>query len=564
MPNNIGKSSYTLHIKLGKIEFCTVSFGVVEHMGKKILLVDNDKFYLELIGDLLTLEGYDVHTASDGIEVLEKIHEVKPDGIILDLIMENFDGDQVIKFLKRNAEYRTLPIIVLSGVIDEGLPQYKDLQADALIQKSDPDTIKKSLKKHLKELFKAKETREAAKKKDGPSRIFADGLIIELLNKSKNFQKILDNLNEGILVTDTDFKIVYANSGLHKILDLPPENVLGRNLKDFLIFLNHRPMVVEDIMNVKGDLEKTKTSELFLHEKILKLKASYFKEENDFSGALVLFTDMTEQKSIEKKMSAEFKQRTAELEKTYTELQEANLELIKASEVKSEFVANVSHELRSPLNDIMGFVQLVQAKIYGPTTEKQDEALRQVMQHSNALLKMINEILDVTKIDKDQMPLITGKIHPRELIEQVIGGYSWIGEAKEIEVQVFYSDNLPSIDTDDTKLKRILINLLDNSVKFTEKGHIYLKAEDLPDEKMVRFTVEDTGKGIPDEYKEIIFEPFRQIDGSYTRKHGGVGLGLYIVKKLTEMINGSISVESEPDKGTTFTVKVPYKMKEEA
>ena len=531
-------------------------------MKQKILLVDNDKFFRELIADMLNEEGFGVETASDGIEVIEKIHEIQPDAIVLDLIMENFSGDQVVKFLKRNADYRNLPIIILSGVASKKIKELDGLDADIFIPKSDPQTMKKALLHNLKAVLKKSEPPQnvdtSKVKKEAQ-----EFIISELIQKSNILKTILDSLSEGIIACDSNFKITYSNSGLQKILNLSQEKTIGQDLKEFLIGINARPMIIEDIL--KPDMEFiSKNFELFYRDKVLKVKASYFQIKNKFAGVLMVFSDMTEQKTLEKKISAEFEQRTNELENTYKELHKANLELIKASEVKSEFVANVSHELRSPLNDIMGFVQLLQSKIYGPTTEKQDEALMHIMQNSNTLLKMINEILDVTKIEKDQMPLVTSEIHPREIIEFVIGGFTWIGEAKKIDVEVFYSNKLPQIETDVEKLKRILINLLDNSVKFTEKGHIYLKCEDIQEEKSIQFIVEDTGIGLSKSDMNIIFQPFTQLESSTTKRFGGVGLGLYIVKKLVEMIKGTIRVESQKKKGTTFYIKIPYRMKEEA
>ena len=533
-------------------------------MTRKILLVDNDKFFRKLIGSILTDEGYNVTTVSDGIDVLEKIGEIKPDGIILDLIMDTLDGDQVIKFLKRNKEYRNLPIIVLSGLVSEKNPNLKDIEADIFIPKSEPEVMKVALIKNLRTLFKESSAPLFTPTSDEPlPKEMQDTVIFELLNKSKNLQVVLDNLTEGILASDEEAKINYCNLSLQKILGLNVEHILGRDLREFLVFLNAHSKTIDDIFKHKGHIDKTKIYELFHGEKILKLKSSYFKKENQYGGVLIVFSDMTEQRNLEKKMEAEYQRKTKELENTYKEIQKTNLELIKASEIKSQFVANVSHELRSPLNDIMGFVQLLQAKIYGPTTQKQDEALLNVMQNSNSLLKMINEILDLSKLDKDEMPVMTTSIHPRELIEQVIGSYSWIGNTKQVDVQVFYSDDLPTIKTDDTKLRRILLNLLDNAVKFTEKGRVHLKVENLPEEKMILFTVEDTGIGISEEDKEIIFQPFRQVDGSTTRKYGGVGLGLYIVKKLVEMINGTMRLESKLGSGTKFFIKIPYSIKED-
>ena len=238
-----------------------------------------------------------------------------------------------------------------------------------------------------------------------------------------------------------------------------------------------------------------------------------------------------------------------------SELQSANQELARANKLKSEFLANVSHELRTPLSAIIGFSQILLDGIDGPVNEEQLQDITQVNKSGQSLLSLINQILDLSKIEAGKMELSLERVELPMLISAVLDSISPLAQEKGLRIDTRFPPGLPAVEGDAARLKQILINLLSNAVKFTDRGRIEVIAQ--PSGRMVRIAVKDTGIGISREAQKLIFDEFVQGDGRSTRRHGGTGLGLSIVRKLVEMHGGAITVISEPGMGSTFTFTVP-------
>ncbi len=238
-----------------------------------------------------------------------------------------------------------------------------------------------------------------------------------------------------------------------------------------------------------------------------------------------------------------------------SELQAANQELARANKLKSEFLANVSHELRTPLSAIIGFSQILLDGVDGPINDEQQEDIQQVNKSGQSLLALINQILDLSKIEAGKMELTVERVELPSLVGGVLESISPLAQEKGLRIDTRFPSGLPAVEADPVRLKQILINLLSNAVKFTDRGHIEVIAQ--PSGRMVRIAVKDTGIGISAEAQKVIFDEFVQGDGSSTRRHGGTGLGLSIVRRLVEMHGGAITVISEPGMGATFTFTVP-------
>ena len=251
--------------------------------------------------------------------------------------------------------------------------------------------------------------------------------------------------------------------------------------------------------------------------------------------------------------------RTKELEAANRELQIANIKIREADRLKSEFLANMSHELRTPMNAIIGFTRLVRRKAADLLPARQLENLEKVEISANQLLALINDILDLSKIEAGKMSL---NIMPFEFIPLVDTCFSTVEPmVKEGKVRLIKEmpEDLPEMLSDQDKLKQIIINLLSNALKFTEKGEVKLSAA--VEDTSLKITVSDTGVGIPADALKYIFDEFRQVDGSSTREHGGTGLGLSITRKLTHILGGTIAATSVEGEGSTFTVILPLTQK---
>ena len=229
--------------------------------------------------------------------------------------------------------------------------------------------------------------------------------------------------------------------------------------------------------------------------------------------------------------------------------------LKKANEVKEDFLSVMSHELRTPLNVISGYTKLMHEGMMGEITAEQRKALDKVSRHADELLFMVNSIMNATKIEADALTLDCREVLLANLLDDLKMLYDY-PRGKAVRLEWDYPGDLPSLHSDSDKIKHILQNLINNALKFTDTGSVTVTARQIG-EQGVELTVADTGIGISSEDLPGIFDRFRQIDGSRTRAHGGVGLGLHIVKTFTELLGGTIKVASNAGSGSVFTVTLP-------
>ena len=246
--------------------------------------------------------------------------------------------------------------------------------------------------------------------------------------------------------------------------------------------------------------------------------------------------------------------------KSRYDIQKANEKLKKLDELKSQFFANVSHEVRTPLTSIIAPIQTISHGDAGDLTKEQQGLIEQVYRNSLRLLDMINQMLDFSKIDAGQMKIILEKLDLTEIVKDIVAIFKEVAERKGIKLRYIKKSKIPLLFIDKNKFERILTNLVRNAIKFTEDGSVLIRLES--EKNMVILEVEDTGIGIPADHLPYIFERFRQVDGSTTRKFEGTGLGLTIVKESVDLMKGKVSADSEPGKGTTFKVEFPMNLQD--
>ena len=239
----------------------------------------------------------------------------------------------------------------------------------------------------------------------------------------------------------------------------------------------------------------------------------------------------------------------------FQEIQDKNEQLEAANRHKSQFLANVSHELRTPLNSIIGFTRIVQRRIGAQIPDLQKENLQKVLISSEHLLNLINELLDLAKIESGRMEVYAETFQLNDVVRMATSTVEPMLKDGRVRLVTEIAPDIPPLKTDRDKLKQAVLNLLSNAAKFTEKGVIKVAA--WQDNGNVKLTVSDTGIGMKKEALDYIFEEFRQADMSSTRKYGGTGLGLAIVRRFINLMGGDISVESEVGKGSKFTITIP-------
>jgi len=242
------------------------------------------------------------------------------------------------------------------------------------------------------------------------------------------------------------------------------------------------------------------------------------------------------------------------------QLGETNVALFESNRLKSEFLANVSHELRTPLNSILGFAELLKETVTDNPDPKAARYLQNILASGRNLLELINDLLDLAKIEAGKMDIRAEPLSLNDLFEGVINLLNPIAEVKDLSIVPAVGSDVPIMQTDPTKLQQVLYNLLSNAIKFSPSGGRIDVSAQMSGTEDIRIAVKDRGPGIEPEKQELIFEKFRQIDGSVTRQHSGTGLGLAISKELISLLGGTMGVNSVLGEGATFWVILPQKI----
>jgi two-component system, NarL family, sensor histidine kinase BarA len=254
----------------------------------------------------------------------------------------------------------------------------------------------------------------------------------------------------------------------------------------------------------------------------------------------------------------ELRRANVSLDRKLEELARANVSLFEMNQMKSKFLTTMSHELRTPLNAIIGFAEIL---ISNPTIETDPKLARymtNIQRSGNLLLDIINDLLDLAKIEAGKMAVSLDQVSPLDISEASMNMVRPMVGAKDLRLELDVADACPIMTTDANKLQQILYNLLSNAVKFTPSGAVRLTVRPLDAETMF-FQVSDTGPGLSADQQKVIFERFSQVDSGHTRQYGGTGLGLSIVKELVEVLGGDVAVQSELGEGASFNVTLPVK-----
>lgn len=252
----------------------------------------------------------------------------------------------------------------------------------------------------------------------------------------------------------------------------------------------------------------------------------------------------------------ELRRANAALIESHAELERQYGEAIEARRTKDEFLANISHELRTPLTAVLGYTYLLQEEIAGPLTDEQRGTLNQVLSASERLLEMIEDLLELTTIRRGELRMFTEEFAPADALRDAIAATR--GRPREVTLRVDTpAEALPRMRSDRKKVVKVLTTILSNAYKFTAHGEVCASVTVHGDQ--IYFEVRDTGIGIAPEAHQLVFEEFRQVDGSTTRRYGGSGLGLALSRQLARFLGGDIGLDSAPDQGSSFTVRLPLR-----
>jgi PAS domain S-box-containing protein len=347
----------------------------------------------------------------------------------------------------------------------------------------------------------------------------------ELAEALSRTQAILQGIADGVIVFDNTGVSTLANPAMATILGKPYEGIVGQDI-DLLI-----EGVQTDDQEVICDLVRDSLSTYpglkfeWGHKTLSASFAAVRDTVGRRTGTVAVFRDITKE---------------AELER-----------------MKSAFVSRISHELRTPLNAILGYADMLKETVYGPLSDAQVGALDRIVVNSKRQLSIVNDLLDQAHIEAGTLKIRIMPLSPASLVEDVIHVMDVLARSRGLELTSRIADDMPDqVPGDRQRLHQILVNLVGNAVKFTDEGHVHIHIY-RPNTSCWAMEVSDTGHGIPVEAQSYIFDPFRQVDDSVTREHAGSGLGLSIVKQLTNLMGGEITLTSEVERGSTFTVTLP-------
>ncbi len=358
----------------------------------------------------------------------------------------------------------------------------------------------------------------------------------------RKLQRGIEQSAHSVVITDRTGAIEYVNPAFTRVTGYTFEEAVGQNPR-ILKSGKHPRSFYQKLWNTiqRGEVwhgefvNRRKDGSLYWERASI---APVKNENGEITHFVAVKEDITRQKELE------------------IALQRARDEALEASKLKTQLLGNVSHDMRTPLGGILGYSEMLLDNAFGELTEEQHKAVLHILKSTQQLIDFTNDLINQAELESGRLRLNITQFPPRELLKTVPASQA-IAEAKGVQVHIEIDPHLPeTIYGDPYWLRQILVNLLGNAVKFTNEGHIWVRLLGLENDRWA-IEVEDTGAGIPPEAQKRIFEPFRQADGSPTRRYQGSGLGLSIVKQLVDLMHGEIHLESTPGKGSKFTVILP-------
>jgi signal transduction histidine kinase len=348
---------------------------------------------------------------------------------------------------------------------------------------------------------------------------------------------LFSNVKEGVVLLDIHSHVLQANSAALKIFNVATPDQLEGHISELMDAIRRHS--IEDEFEYQLNDAEYKT---------IRASKSPVIQSGRTIGSIIFVQDITRQKRTE-----------GEIQKVNRDLARARDEALSASRAKSDFLANMSHELRTPLNAIIGYSELLIEESEDGETFDASNDLQRIKRSGEHLLSLINDVLDLSKIEAGKMELRCESFAPTDMIEEVLTTIEPLARKRNNTLKVSMSTDLAEIYADRVKLRQVLINLLSNACKFTESGSITLtvsREQDLTPGQ-IKIAIRDTGIGISKEAQSALFEQFKQVDSSRSRKYEGSGLGLALSRQFCLMMGGDILLESEIGKGSTFTVVLP-------
>ncbi len=371
---------------------------------------------------------------------------------------------------------------------------------------------------------------------------------------------ILESSRDAILVVGEDRQILHVNQSFIELWDFPKELVRcwdDHEIRKYVLRQVQQPVPIDQTLEAFYSADEFGQQTVYLRDgRVLDIQFRPLELGDGPKGRIWVMSDITERHRSER----ELKEYAAAQEKANESLRQFTVAAEASTKAKSEFLANMSHEIRTPMAAILGYADILLNEGESQTREERVDALETIQRNGQYLLDLMNDILDLSKIEADKIVLERNLCSPMQVVSDVVSLMQVRAKAKNLALAVEYDGPLPqTIESDPLRLRQVLINLVGNAIKFTELGSVRVKVRvlaNLETPPRLSFDVVDTGIGLTTEETERLFQPFMQADNSTSRRFGGTGLGLTISKRLARMLGGDISLSSEHGQGSTFTLTI--------
>ena len=397
----------------------------------------------------------------------------------------------------------------------------------------------------------------------------------EVRDERHRLELIIDSVADPILVTDQEGDIVLLNVPAERLFNVP---ATADEATQRRVHANgaHLTSFVSNVLTTTG--EQRYRGEIQLSDPVSGrplpvegVAGTILSEQGELMWVVTILHDLTEAQEKSRlfeqlergaaQLQLKVQEATAELAEQNELLRRQHIALEQASALKSQFLANMSHEFRTPLNAILGYTHMLLNGVSGAISDQQRKSLSRIDSNSRHLLALINDILDITRIEAGRMPLNLSTFDVPELVNEVMSELEPIIRRATLKVTAKMARNLRPLKSDRQKVKQVVLNLLSNALKFTPTGAVTISASYDDKKRWIAIAVKDTGVGIAPEDQAKVFEDFRQLDSSPTRGYGGTGLGLSICRRLAQMLGGSIELVSELNEGSNFILKLPARLR---
>lgn len=492
-----------------------------------ILVVDDHEMNRQILGLRLQKRGFQISEAESGLQALKLIDTNPPDLVLLDIMMPGIDGYEILTRIRQTFSPTDMPVIMVTAKdMSQDVVRALELGANDYVTK--PVDFAVTLAR-IQSQLSLKRSEEALK------------------DSEARYRDLFENASDLIQIVQTDGTFLYTNRAWKKTLGYTDEDLSSRTIWDIIHprSKSHCEQLFKQLMHGQ---EINQVEAVFLDKsgKSIDVDGSVSLRKTNGTQATTrgIFRDVTMQKAV------------------VTALEEAKEAAEKANQTKSQFLASMSHELRTPLNSVIGFSNILLKNKKGNLDQKDLAHLERIQRNGKHLLSLINDVLDLSKIEAGKMELELRTFDINEIIDDVVSVSLPLIAKNDNTLQVEVDPKIGDIHADATRLKQCLLNLLSNASKFTENGQIEVVGSlfDHHNATWIRLEVRDTGIGMTAQTIESLFQPFTQADASTSRKYGGTGLGLTISKHFCQMMGGDIYIKSTPDKGSTFIIELPTKV----